>query len=91
MLDLGTPPGFRIFWEDFEKAIEEDKIFKYESTNRQLTLYLHPLIYGEPLSITYRLQAKYPLKVATPKSRAYDFYNPDVQNETKPIMITVVE
>ncbi|MGA1795840.1 MAG: alpha-2-macroglobulin family protein, partial [bacterium] len=91
MLDLGIPPGFRIFWEDFEAAIEEGKIFKYESTNRQLTLYLHPLPYNEPLSITYRLQAKYPLKVTTPRSRVYDYFNPDIGNETRPVILTVTD
>jgi hypothetical protein len=91
MIDLGMPPGFRIFYEDFDKAIEEEKIFKYESTNRQLSLYLHPLPYNEPLSITYRLQAKYPLKVSTPKSRAYSYYNPKMQDETTPVKLTVTE
>jgi len=91
MIDLGIPPGFRIFWEDFQKAIEEEKIFKYESTNRQLSLYLHPVPYGEPLSITYRLQAKYPLKVSTTISSAYDYYNPDVKDETKPVILTVTQ
>jgi uncharacterized repeat protein (TIGR01451 family) len=89
MIDLGIPPGFRVFWEDFQKAIEEELIFKYESTNRQLSLYLHPISYGEPISITYRLQAKYPLKVSTPKSSTYDYYNPDRKDETKPVILTV--
>ncbi|MGA1870861.1 MAG: hypothetical protein ACMUJM_20180 [bacterium] len=91
MIDLGISPGFRIFWEDFEQAIEEGKIFKYESTNRQLSLYLHPVYYKEPLTITYRMQAKYPLKVSTPKSVAYDYYNPNLKGETKPITLTVTE
>jgi hypothetical protein len=89
MIDLGIPPGFQMFWEDFQATIEEDKIFKYESTNRQLSLYLHPLSYNEPLTITYRLQAKYPLKVSTPKSSAYDYYNPDEKDETKPVRLIV--
>jgi uncharacterized repeat protein (TIGR01451 family) len=89
MIDLGIPPGFQVFWEDFQQAIEEDKIFKYESTNRQLSLYLHPISYGEPLSITYRLQAKYPLKVSTPKSSAYLYYNPNEKDESKPVILTV--
>jgi uncharacterized repeat protein (TIGR01451 family) len=89
MIDLGIPPGFQVFWEDFQKAVEEEKIFKYESTNRQLSLYLHPLSYGDPLSMTYRLQAKYPLKVSTPKSTAYSYYTPNEKDETKPVTITV--
>ncbi len=91
MVDLGIPAGFSVFWEDFNKAIEEGKIFKYESTNRQLSLYLHPIYYGEPLTITYRLQAKYPLKVSTPKSTAYDYFNPDVKDETMPETLIVTE
>jgi hypothetical protein len=91
MIDLGIPPGFSIFWEDFQKAIDEGKIFKYESTNRQLTLYLSSLTYNEPLSITYRLQAKYPLMVSTPKSSVYDYYNPDDRDETTPEIITVTD
>jgi len=90
MIDLGIPPGFRIFWEDFETALQEDKIFKYESTNRQLSLYLNPLPYNSPLTITYRLQAKYPLKVSTPRSRVYEYYNPDVKGESKPVTLRVL-
>ena len=33
MVDLGIPPGFTVLWEDFDQAIENQKIFKYESTN----------------------------------------------------------
>jgi len=89
MVDLGIPPGFSVLWEDFDQAIEKGKIFKYESTNRQLSLYLHPISFGNPLTITYRLVAKYPLKVSTPKSTAYDYYNPDVKDESKPVVLTV--
>ncbi|MGA1870365.1 MAG: hypothetical protein ACMUJM_17635 [bacterium] len=91
MIDLGIPPGFRIFWEDFEEGIEKGTIFKYESTNRQLSLYLHPVSYGRPLTMSYRLQAKYPLKVSTPKSSAFDYYNPGIRDETKPVILTVTD
>ncbi|MGA1869615.1 MAG: hypothetical protein ACMUJM_13845, partial [bacterium] len=89
MIDLGIPPGFRIFWDDFEEAIGDGLIFKYEFTNRQLSLYLHPLPYNTPLSITYRLQAKYPLRISTPKSVTYDYYNPGLKDETIPVTLTV--
>jgi len=89
MIDLGIPPGFKLFFEDFEKAMEEDKIVKYESTNRQLTIYLHPVQHDTPLIITYRLQAKYPLRVSTPKSKVYEYYNPEINAEVEPIVLTV--
>ncbi|MEW5802816.1 MAG: hypothetical protein AB1847_12015 [bacterium] len=89
MVDLGIPPGFSVLYEDFDQAIEKGKIVKYESTNRQLTLYLNPVSYDKPVSIPYRLKAKYPLKVSTPKSTAYDYYNPDIKDEAEPVVLTV--
>jgi hypothetical protein len=35
------------------------------------------------------LKAKYPLRVQTPASTAYDYYNPDVQGELPPQVLVV--
>ncbi|MBE9478590.1 MAG: hypothetical protein IMY80_01385, partial [Chloroflexi bacterium] len=43
----------------------------------------------QPLSFSYRLQAKFPITARTPASSVYDYYNPDVNGEQAPIEIVV--
>jgi len=54
-------------------------------------VYLRNLQAGKPLAFSYRLRAKYPLKVQAPASRAYDYYNPQVAGETQPLLLVVTE
>ncbi len=47
------------------------------------------LSYGEPISFHYGLRAKYPLRVKTPASTAYDYYNPDQVGVAQPEVVAV--
>ena len=65
------------------------KIERYELTGRQILVYLTNLSDGKPLEFSFRLKARFPLRVQTPASSAYDYYNPDVQGERAPQMLVV--
>ena len=64
-------------------------IERFELTGRQILLYISNLSYGNPLTFTYRLRAKFPLIAQAPASATYDYYNPEVAGEAKPQIITV--
>jgi hypothetical protein len=62
---------------------------RYELTGRQILVYLGNLSNGKPLTFTYRLQAKFPLTVQSPSSTVYDYYNPQIAGEEKPVRLVV--
>ncbi len=99
LIDLGLPPGFVVQTEDLDvlvaryQDVPEDyalpTIERYELTGRQILVYIGDLSYGNPLTFSYRLRAKFPLVAQTPASTAYDYYNPDVSGEAAPQTLVV--
>jgi hypothetical protein len=89
ILDLGIPPGFALQTEAFDKLKEAKTIEKYTATGRQITVYVRRMEKGKALKFSYQLKAKFPVKAQAPKSTAYEYYNPGVKTETKPIPIEV--
>ncbi len=99
LIDLGIPPGFSVMAEDLNTLVatstnrppdsEQATIERYELTGRQILVYIGKLSQEQPLSFSYRLQAKYPLEAQTPASTAYDYYNPDVAGEAQPQLLVV--
>ena len=39
--------------------------------------------------LEYGLKAKYPIKAKTPKSAVYDYYNPELRDESEPVEFNV--
>lgn len=98
VLDLGIPPGFEVDATELSARVQHDaqkgeeypgaRVKRYDLTGRQIIVYLENLS-TQPLSFSYRLRAKYPLKVKTPASQAYDYYNPDVSAVEQPEVMAV--
>jgi len=99
LIDLGMPPGFSVMAEDLTALVEKFKdvpkdyafpvISRFEQTGRQILVYSNNLSSDHALTFSYRMQAKYPLSVQSPSSRAYDYYNPGVSGEQGPQMLVV--
>lgn len=89
LVDLGVPPGFTVLAEDLSRLVEQGVISRYELPGRQVLIYLEDFQSGRPLEIRYRLRAKYPLKVRTPASMAYDYYTPSTAGEQAPVELVV--
>ena len=99
IVDLGVPPGFSILtddltalvnkYEDTPEDYEWPAIEKFEMTGRQIIVYISNLSHKKPLQFSYRMQANYPLEVQAPFSNAYDYYNPDINGEQVPVVLTV--
>jgi hypothetical protein len=99
ILDLGIPPGFSVNAEDLAALVArmnqtmvgegETAVERYELTGRQIILYLSNVTGERPLQFSYHLTANYPLRAQTPASNAYDYYNPDVNGENAPQLLTV--
>lgn len=81
IVDLGVPPGFNPATEDLDALKAKGSIQKYQLTGRQIILYLDGLAAHRTLTLTYKLEARYPVKVQGAEARVYEYYNP--QNETR--------
>ncbi len=89
IVDLGIPPGFELLIDTFESMRQDDVIERYTVTERQVILYFQEIRQGEPVSFAYRMRAEYPLRVRTPRSAAYQYYEPELRDETTPVELTV--
>jgi hypothetical protein len=77
IVDLGVPPGFTVLADDLALLVQKGLIKRYELAGRQIIIYLENFSSEAPLSFSYRLRARFPLKAKTPSSQAYDYYTPE--------------
>ncbi len=89
LLDLGVPPGFTVQTEDLDAAVKLKTIARYELTGRQIIIYLEQFDSKKPVTLTYHLKAKFPLRAQTPSSTTYDYYNPGATFTQAPTTLTV--
>ena len=96
MVDLGIPPGFEPSGEDFAALVDSTRdknggrLEKYTITAKQVILYFDGLNSRQRIDFSYKLRAKFPVRAQTFSSRVYEYYNPTVEDKTKPIEMTVV-
>jgi uncharacterized protein YfaS (alpha-2-macroglobulin family) len=96
MVDLGIPPGFEVSGEDFATLVDSTnnknggKLEKYTITAKQVILYFDGLSARQKMDFSYKLRAKFPVRAQTFSSRVYEYYNPGVEDKTKPVEMTVV-
>lgn len=91
VIDLGIPPGFEVQTGDLAELVGSKVISKFETTGRQVIVYLDRVVMGKPVEISYRLRAKYPVKAQTPASSVYEYYNPAVKAVAEPVQVKVTE
>jgi uncharacterized protein YfaS (alpha-2-macroglobulin family) len=101
IIDLGLPPGFSVERQSLDEMVELGQsqtsqgelpvLERYELTGRQIILYISDLSYGNPLSFSYQLRAKYPIRAQAPASNVYDYYNPEINAEQAPVQIVVIQ
>jgi hypothetical protein len=90
LVDLGIPPGFAPLTADLDDLVATKTVDRYELTGRQIIFYLTNVSAGDVIELTYRLQARYPIRAQTPASMAYDYYTPDQQATEPPQRVTVI-
>jgi hypothetical protein len=89
LVDLGVPPGFAVEAGDLDLLVEKGVIQRYELTGRQIIVYIENMQPKMPVDVSYRLRARYPIKAKVPPSNAYDYYNPDTQDNVAPVEFVV--
>lgn len=96
MVDLGIPPGFEPSGEEFAELVDSTRgkaggrLEKYTITAKQVILYFDGLNPRQRIEFSYKLRAKFPVRAQTFSSRVYEYYNPTVEDKTKPVEMTVL-
>jgi len=89
IVDLGLPPGFTVLTEDLNALVKDKVMEKYSLTGRQIIVYLREVPSEQPVTLRYRLMARFPIKAKAAKSVVYEYYDPDVRDEAPPQEILV--
>ena len=89
IVDLGIPPGFDVDPAAFETMKQNGQVAKYETTGNQVILYLRELSETAPFEFAYSLRAKYPLRVQSPPSTVYEYYQPANRAQSRPVALQV--
>ena len=90
LVDLGIPPGFEVDRESFRNLVNTGVITRFELRGQQVSLYFDRIPGdGRPTRFEYRLRAMYPVKAKAPASVAYQYYEPEIRDETQPELLTV--
>jgi hypothetical protein len=97
MVDLGIPPGFELLTEDLQEMQERTagaatgRLEKFQLTATQAILYLNAVGAGQTVTVKFRLRAKYPIRAKNFVSRVYEYYDPGVGSEARPVQFTVTK
>jgi uncharacterized protein YfaS (alpha-2-macroglobulin family) len=95
MVDLGIPPGFDILSEDLQSFQEKTaaqkggRLEKFSLTATQAILYFDSLPPASTVTMHIRFRAKYPIRAKTFASRAYEYYDPEVNSVARPIQLEI--
>ena len=90
LVDLGIPPGFAIETESFRELVQSDVITKFEAKGQQVSLYFSSIPgNGKPTKFAYKLRAKYPVKAKAPGNVAYQYYEPEIRDQSPAELLTI--
>ena len=95
MVDLGIPPGFELLSEDLQDYQEKTatwkagRLEKYSLTATHAILYFNSIAPGDTVTLRFRLRAKYPIRARTFPSRAYEYYDPEMNSVARPVVLEV--
>lgn len=80
LVTLGIPPGFQVMGEDFDQYLSSNVMSNWETTGKQLTLYLPLLAPSQTQTIQYHLIATMPVTASDGGGQAYPYYEPDAKS-----------
>jgi len=95
MVDLGIPSGFDLLSEDLQDyqtgstRRKSGHLPKFSLTTTQALLYFDSLAPRDKVTFKYRLRAKHPIRARTFKSRVYEYYDPEVNSTSRPVLMEV--
>ena len=89
MLSLAIPPGFEVDAGSVGQLVAQGKVARFTITGKELLLYVDRLPPMKPVELSYRLQARFPVKATAPSSAAWLYYQPEIRAESKSAELVV--
>lgn len=91
LVTLGIPPGFEVNGDDFQDDLAAGRITKFETTARQLILYVPLVPASGSVQVAYRLRATMPVTADDGGGEVHPYYEPSARTTTASQKLTVVE
>jgi A-macroglobulin TED domain/Alpha-2-macroglobulin family/MG2 domain/A-macroglobulin receptor binding domain/Alpha-2-macroglobulin bait region domain len=88
MVEIGLPPGFELHNPGLEGFAARAGVKRTERRPGKLLLYFTSLPKGAT-TFSFRLRARFPLRVQIPSSQFYEYYQPEHPSITAPAVIVV--
>jgi hypothetical protein len=91
LIDVGTPPGFRVRAEGLEKLVQDGAISRYTITARGVIVYMDKLPTRSKVTLTWKMVPTMPIRALSRPSSAQPYYKPESASHCAPVKFTVVE
>jgi hypothetical protein len=91
LIDVGTPPGFRVRTEGLEKLVQDGAISRYTITARGVIVYMDKLPARSKVTLTWKMVPTMPIRALSRPSSAQPYYKPESASHCAPVKFTVVE
>ncbi|MFQ5884148.1 MAG: alpha-2-macroglobulin family protein [Thermoplasmata archaeon] len=87
LVDLRSPVGFSFETDDFDDLVLDGVVSYYETSPRQMKLYLENVVRGELIQFDYRLHADLPITGTIQGVNAFDMYDPSISTTLEPVTV----
>jgi CD109 antigen len=77
--DVGVPTGFAVVQPSLDALLESETVSRVEVAGRKVIFYIDGLVRDRALAFTFQIRSLYPVRAEGPISRAYEYYDPDVE------------
>ncbi len=92
LASVGLPPGFSLIPDKLIEAVEDGTYLqRYETTPRQIILYIDHIAAGETMTLNYDMIADFPIEGSSGESSVNPYYNPENKYVEKAKTISVRE
>ncbi len=89
IVTVGIPPGFQVMTEDLQDELNAGTISTFETTGKQLILYVTQVPASGTLNMNYRLSATMPVTADDGGASVYPYYEPDAKTTSPSTKLTV--
>lgn len=87
MVTISIPQGFTVIEESLMELEAKGIIEKYEMTYTTVNIYLRNFERNQFVDLKVKFRAAYPVEITGLSVKAYDYYNPEVEGKSLPMLI----
>jgi len=89
--EIGIPTGLRPDGEALQALVGEQEVQRIDVQRRQIIVYLDKIASGQTIDLPIPLRAAFPAQAVAVPSKAYDYYNPDIEALDEGVELIIAE